>query len=397
MKFSSRVRSIKPSPTLAVTARVLALKAEGVDVVGFGAGEPDFDTPLFIKEAAVKALEAGFTKYTQVGGFPSLKRAILARIEKDQKLSYNENEVMVSAGGKQCLFNIWQALLDDGDEFLIPSPYWTSFPDMVLLAGGVPKPIETQEETGFKITPEQLEKAIGSRTRGIVLNSPSNPTGAVYTRAELEAIGEVIDTHGLTVVSDDVYSKIVYSGFEAATIVQVCPRLRNRTLIVHSMSKTYAMTGWRIGYVLGPGEAIAQLSKIQDQSTSNASSIAQKAAEAALTGPQDEVHDMVRQFEQRRDFIVERLNAMEGVSCLKPQGAFYVFPRVSGLLGRKKNGKPVTTPEELSLALLTEARVAVVSGEAFGSGAHIRLSYATSMAQIEEGLNRMERFFLALD
>jgi aspartate aminotransferase len=396
VKFSRRVQSIKPSPTLAVTARIQALRAEGIDVIGFGAGEPDFDTPVSIKEAAVKALEMGFTKYTPVGGLPSLKQAILARLQEDDHLTYGEDELMVSAGGKQCLFNICQALLDEGDEFLIPSPYWTSFPDMVLLAGAEPRPIVTEESTEFKITPEQLQKAIRRQTRGIVLNSPSNPTGAVYTRKELEAIGQIIDRHGLIVISDDVYSKIVYAGFRFFNIVQVYPELRMRTLIVHSMSKTYAMTGWRIGYVVGPKEAIAALSKIQDQSTSNANSIAQKAAEAALAGPQEEVQSMVQEFERRRDFIVERLNAMDGVSCFLPQGAFYAFPRVSELFGRSNNGKKITNSEELSSALLTDARVAVVPGEAFGSKEHIRLSYATSMAQIEEGLDRMENFFRSL-
>jgi aspartate aminotransferase len=397
MKFSKRVQSVKPSPTLAVTARIQALKAQGIDVIGFGAGEPDFDTPDFIKKAALKALETGFTKYTPVGGIPALKQAIVGRLEKDFHLTFSEDEVMVSAGGKQCLFNLFQALLDDGDEFLIPSPYWTSFPDMVLLAGGQPTALETNEDTGFKITADQLQRAIGSRTRGIILNSPSNPTGAVYTAEELKSIGELILNRDLIVVSDDVYSKIVYPGFRFANVLQVCPELRERTCIVHSFSKTYAMTGWRIGYVAGSPDVIAALSKIQDQSTSNPNSIAQKAAEAALMGPQEEVENMVREFEKRRNVVVDRLNAIDGVSCFPPGGAFYVFPRVSSLFGRKNKGKPITSSDELTMALLQDARVAVVPGEAFGSKEHIRLSYATSMDQIEKGLDRIEDFLQSLD
>jgi aspartate aminotransferase len=397
MKFARRVDSIKPSPTLAVTARVQALRSEGIDVIGFGAGEPDFDTPAFIKRAAQKALDAGFTKYTPVGGIPALKQAIVSRLEKDFHLTFSENEVMASAGGKQCLFNLFLALLDDGDEFLIPSPYWTSFPDMVLFAGGRPKALETAEETGFKVTADQLQRAIGSRTRGIILNSPSNPTGAVYTPEELEALAEIIQNRGLFVISDDVYSKIVYPGFRFANILQVRPELRERTFIVHSLSKTYAMTGWRIGYVAGSRDVIAALSKIQDQSTSNPNSIAQKAAEAALTGPQEEVESMVREFDKRRKVIVDRLNAMGGVTCFPPAGAFYVFPRVSALFGRRHKGNPIISAGELSMALLQEARVAVVPGEAFGSKEHIRLSYATSMDQIEKGLDRIEGFLGKLD
>lgn len=390
MKLAERVNKIQPSPTLAIDAKAKALKAQGVDVVGFGAGEPDFDTPVNIKEAAKKAIDAGFTKYTPVGGTDELKDAIIAKMKKDHGLEYSRDEVSVACGAKHSLYNISQALIQEGDEVIIPAPYWVSYPDQVVLAGGTPVFIETDETTAFKITPEQLEKAITGKTKSLLINSPCNPTGSSYTVAELEAIGRVCLKHDFMIITDDIYERLVYDGLKFANIVQVLPELKPRTIVVNGVSKTYAMTGWRIGYACGPRELMGAITKMQSQSTSNPTSIAQKAAVEALNGPQDAVAAMVVEFEKRRTYIVERLNAIPGVTCFKSTGAFYVFPNFSVVYGKSFNGKKISNSTEFAAYLLEEAKVAIVPGVAFGADRYARLSYAVSMENIKKGLDRIE-------
>jgi len=387
LKLSSRLGKVKPSATMAVTAMVAAMRAEGRRVIDLGAGEPDFDTPEHIKRAAAAAMNAGETKYTPVGGTHKLKEAIVAKLKRDNNLEYEPAEVFASAGGKHSLYNALFALLDDGDEVIIPAPYWVSYPDMVLLAGGVPKIVETRERDGFRMSPEAFAEAIGPRTKAVILNSPSNPTGGAYGKAELGALGEVAQKKGVFVISDDVYEALTYGGFRQEHILNACPQLREQTLVVNSVSKTYAMTGWRIGYVAGPKALIGAMSKIQGQSTSNPCSIAQAAAVAALEGPQDMVREMVREFESRRDFVVARLSRIAGVSCFKPLGAFYVFPNIACYVGKSANGRKIESAGALCEYLLKEAGVAVVGGEDFGAPTHIRISYATSMANLREGLD----------
>jgi aspartate aminotransferase len=390
MKLADRVNKIQPSPTLAIDAKAKALKAQGVDVVGFGAGEPDFDTPVNIKEAAKKAIDAGFTKYTPVGGTDELKDAIIAKMKKDHGLEYSRDEVSVACGAKHSLYNISQALIQEGDEVIIPTPYWVSYPDQVVLAGGTPVFIETDETTAFKITPEQLEKAITVNTRALLINSPCNPTGSSYTVDELEAIGRVCLKHDFLIISDDIYERLVYDGLKFVNIAQVLPELKPRTILVNGVSKTYAMTGWRIGYACGPRELMGAITKMQSQSTSNPTSIAQKAAVEALNGPQDAVAAMVVEFEKRRTYIVERLNAIPGVTCFKSTGAFYVFPNFSVVYGKSFNGKKICNSTEFAAYLLEEAKVAIVPGVAFGADRYARLSYAVSMENIKKGLDRIE-------
>lgn len=390
MKLADRVNKIQPSPTLAIDAKAKALKAQGVDVVGFGAGEPDFDTPANIKEAGKKAIEAGFTKYMPVGGADDLKDAIIAKMKRDHNLEYTRDEISVACGAKHSLYNISQALIQEGDEVIIPAPYWVSYPDQVVLAGGTPVFIETDESTAFKITPTELEKAITTKTKALILNSPCNPTGTSYTVDELKAIGQVCLKHDFLIISDDIYERLIYDGLTFANIVQVIPELKSRTVVVNGVSKTYAMTGWRIGYACGPKELMAAITKMQSQSTSNATSIAQKASVEALNGPQDAVAAMILEFEKRRTYIVERLNAMPGVSCFKSTGAFYVFPNFSGVYGKSFNGKPVTNSTEFAAYLLEEAKVALVPGVAFGADKFARLSYAISMENIKKGMDRIE-------
>jgi len=389
-KLAERTQGIKPSVTLVIAAKAGKLRAEGVDVANFSAGEPDFDTPERIKAAAVDALRKGMTKYTDVKGIEPLRQAITQKYQREYGLTYRKEDVLVSCGAKHSLYNILQAVLDPGDEVLIPAPYWVSYSDMALLAGGVSKTIPTSEATSFRIRPEQLEGALTPRTRVFILNSPCNPTGASYNRDELLAISRILEKHDCLILADDIYEKIVYDNFQFHNIVALNSRLRERTIIVNGVSKTYAMTGWRIGYALGPGDIIATAAKIQSQSTSNPTSIAQAAALEALCGPQDEVAIMVREFEKRRDLIVERLNSISGFRCLKPQGAFYVFPNVSGLLGKTANGKKLDSPCDVADYLLEEAKAAVVPGEDFGSKEHIRFSYATSLEDIEKGCRRIQ-------
>ncbi len=387
--LADRTKLIKPSVTLAIAAKAGKLRAEGVDVINFSAGEPDFDTPERIKAAAIDALRRGMTKYTDVKGIEPLRAAISEKYRREHDLDYRKEDVLVSCGAKHSLYNVLQAVVNPGDEVVIPAPYWVSYSDMALLAGGVPKLIPSNEATGFRIKAEHLRAALTPRTRVFFLNSPCNPTGATYRRDELQAIGAVLEKTDCLILADDIYEKIVYGGFEVHNLVTLCPALRDRTIIVNGVSKTYAMTGWRIGYALGPSDVIAAAAKIQSQSTSNPTSIAQAAALEAIQGPQDEVAYMVREFQKRRDVIVDRLNAINGITCLKPDGAFYVFPNIGQLLNKCGGGKKLTTPCDIADYLLDEAKVAGVPGEDFGSQEHIRFSYATSLEDIEKGCARI--------
>jgi aspartate aminotransferase len=387
--LAERTKLIKPSVTLAIAAKAGKLRSEGIDVINFSAGEPDFDTPEHIKAAAVKALREGMTKYTDVKGIEPLRAAIAKKYEAEHGLSYRKEDVLVSCGAKHSVYNIFQAIIDPGDEVIIPAPYWVSYSDMALLAGGVPKIIQTNEASGFRIKAEQLAAELTSKTKVFVLNSPCNPTGTSYDEDELRAIARVLEKHGCLTICDDIYEKIVYDNFRVQNLVALSPALRDRTIIINGVSKTYAMTGWRIGYALGPADIIAAAGKIQSQSTSNPTSIAQAAALEAIGGPQNDIAGMVREFQHRRDVIVERLNAIQGMSCLKPHGAFYVFPNVSAFLGRTVKGKKLASPCDLADYLLEEAQVAVVPGEDFGSQEHIRFSYATAVENIEKGCKRV--------
>jgi aspartate aminotransferase len=396
MKLTERINAIKPSPTLAITMKANALRAEGRDIIGFGAGEPDFDTPENVKQAAIRAIEAGFTKYTPVGGIDELKDAIIGKLERDNGLSYNRTQIVVSCGAKHTLYNLAQVLFEEGDEVIIPSPYWVSYPDIVILTGAKPVILETKASEGFKIQPAHLEAAIGERTRAVILNSPSNPSGVAYTAAELEKLADVMAGKGVLVISDDIYEKILYDGMPFANLPSVCPAMKDMTVVVNGLSKSHAMTGWRIGYAAGPADIIAAVTKLQSQNTSNPNSIAQKASVEALNGDQAVVISMVREFEKRRNVIVERLNAIPGIACMVPHGAFYVFPSIAGLRGRKQGDKVMTTSADLAAYLLEEANVAVIPGGEFGHDDHIRLSYATSMTNIEKGLERIHAAVMKL-
>jgi len=389
MKLSGRSKLIKPAVTLALAAKAQSLRAQGIDVVNFTAGEPDFDTPQRIKEAAIEALRKGMTKYTDVRGIEPLREAIAEKYQNEFGLKYQKEEVLVSCGAKHAIYNVFQALLNDGDEVVIPAPYWVSYSDMVLLAGGVPKIVQTKEENGFRITPKELQSSLTPQTRAFVLNSPSNPTGAAYSRDDLKALAVILEQHDCLILSDDIYEKIVYDGFHFHNTVTINPKLRERTIIFNGVSKTYAMTGWRIGYALGPTPVISAAAKIQSQSTSNPTSIAQAAALEAVRGPQDEVTQMVREFQKRRNAIVERMNRISGITCFEPQGAFYVFPNVRPLLGRTARGKKLSSANDLAQYFLEEARVLAVPGEDFGSSENIRFTYATSLEEIEKGCARI--------
>ena len=400
LKIASRLDPIKPSITLAVTAKAGRLKAEGVDVVSFGAGEPDFDTPDHIKEAARHSLEKGVGKYTEVAGIAALRKAIAAEMSRVHHAKIEPENVLVSCGAKHSLYNLFMALLDPGDEVLIPAPYWVSYPDMVMLAGGKPVIVETRAEDDFAVTAAQVEAACTSKTRAIVLNNPSNPTGATYTRAQIEALAKVVVAKDLLVVSDDIYRTLVYAGAEYVSIASLSQDLADRTILVDGVSKSYAMTGWRIGYTsttaaLAP--LIKAMSKIQGQSTSNPTHIAQVATLAALTGSQDCVEQMRRAFDERRIEIVKLLRAIPGVSCREPKGAFYAFPNVSAFVGKNTpDGKVLATDVELCDWLLDTAKVAVVPGSGFGAPGHVRLSYACAMDNIKKGVGRMHEALVTL-
>jgi len=396
--LSSAIQRIKPSATLAVTAKAAELKRQGRDIIGLGAGEPDFDTPDFIKEAAIEAIRRGETKYTQVDGTHALKEAVRGKFKRDNGLDYSIDQITVNVGGKHTIFNALVATLGPGDEVVIPAPYWVSYPDIVNFTGATPVFVEAGIDAGFKITPAQLDKAITPRTKWLILNSPSNPTGAAYTAAELKALGEVLMRHPhVWVLSDDMYEHIVYAGFEFATIAQVCPELYERTLTVSGASKAYSMTGWRIGFAGGPATLIRAMAKIQSQSTSNPCSIAQAAATAALTGPQDFLEERVAAFQSRRDLVVSMLNQTNGLRCHRPEGAFYVYPDCSGLIGKRTpNGDLLKDDEAVAGYLLESEGVAVVHGAAFGGSPAFRISYACAMEKLEEACRRIQRACAAL-
>jgi len=389
MKLAERVKRIQPSATLAITAKANALRAAGRDIIGFGAGEPDFDTPENIKEAAIQAIRDGFTKYTPVGGIDELKDAIIDKLQNENNLSYSRSQIVASCGAKHTLYNLAQAIFEQGDEVIIPSPYWVSYPDIVLLADGTPVILQTDEADGFKVKQENLRRAITGRTKAIIINSPSNPTGSAYTLSELEALADVIVDAGILVISDDIYDNILYDGLTFYNICNVREVLQEQTIVVNGVSKTYAMTGWRIGYAAGPEEIISAVTKIQSQNTSNPTSISQKASIEALRGDQRSVKSMIKEYKERRDYIVDSLNKINGLSCLRPQGAFYVFPNVSRVYGSTYGGKTITSSVELAAYLLDAANVAVVPGEAFGNDGYVRLSYATSMENIRRGMERI--------
>lgn len=391
MKLSRRIQGIKPSPTLAITMKANAMRAAGRDVIGFGAGEPDFDTPRHIKDAAIQAIDDGFTKYTPVGGIDELKDAIIEKMERDHGLTYSRSQVCVSCGAKHALYNLAQVLFEEGDEVIIPAPYWVSYVDIVTLTGATAVVVPAEEQEGFKITPDQLRASLTPRTRGIIMNSPSNPTGSVYTGAELKALAEVLVAYDLIVISDDVYEKILYDGGEFANMAMVHPEIKGKTVVVNGVSKSYAMTGWRIGYAAGPEGIISAVTKLQSQNTSNPTSIAQKAAIAALRGSQEEVGKMVAEFARRRETICRVLNSVPGFTCHKPQGAFYVFPRVDGVFGRYLGRRTIQDSSALADYLLDEVGVAVVPGADFGNDRYVRFSYATSLDLIEQGIERIRR------
>ncbi|MEK6672429.1 MAG: pyridoxal phosphate-dependent aminotransferase [Nitrospirota bacterium] len=387
--LSERGRKIKPSPTLAIDAKAKAMKASGTDVISLGVGEPDFDTPANIKEAAIKAIKDGFTKYTAVGGIDPLKDAVIEKFSKDNSLEYTREEILVSCGAKHSLYNIAQAIYGPGDKVIIPSPYWVSYPDQVVVNDAVPVIVKTYEKDGFMLSPGLLEANITNKTKAIILNSPSNPTGFTYTRKALEQIAEIALRHNLYIVSDEIYEKLLYDGTSHTSIASLGREIKEKTIVVNGLSKSHAMTGWRIGYAAGPKEIIKAMTNIQSQSTSNPNSIAQMAAIEALKGPQDFTDMMVREFNKRREFLVSELNTISGIACLKPTGAFYAFPNTSGIYGRSANGKTIASSSDLAVYLLEDAHVAVVPGNAFGDDGFVRLSYATSMENIRRAVIRI--------
>ncbi len=392
--LSDSLARVKPSATIAVTNMAAELKRAGRDVIGLGAGEPDFDTPENIKEAGIRAIREGRTKYTAVDGIPELKQAICDKFARENDLAYEPGEVTVGSGGKQVIYNALMATLNPGDEVIVPAPYWVSYPDMVLLAGGEPVTVEARLEDGYKLRPEALEAAITPRTKWIILNSPSNPSGAACTRAELKALTDVLVRHeNVWVLTDDMYEHLVYDDFVFHTVAEVEPALKDRTLTMNGVSKAYCMTGWRIGYAAGPQPLVKAMAKIQSQSTSNPCSISQWAAVEALSGPQDFIDENNRVFRERRDLVVSMLNQANGISCPTPEGAFYVFPSCAGTIGRTApSGKRIETDEDFVKELLDAEGVAVVHGSAFGLAPHFRISYATSTAALEEACTRIQRF-----
>ena len=389
MKLAQRVASIQPSATLALSAKAKALRAKGIEVIDFGLGEPDFDTPEDIKNAAIEALRTGFTKYTAPGGIDELKAAIAEKFERDNNLRYEKNQIVVSCGAKHSLYNLAQVLFERGDEVLIPAPYWVSYPDQIRLNDATPVFIETREENHFLLTRDLLSSCITPRTKALILNTPSNPTGSAYTQKQLEELTDVILEKRLIVISDEIYEPFVYDGFKHISIAAIHPELKIQTIVVNGVSKSHAMTGWRIGYAAGPKDVITAIETVQSQSTSNPTSIAQKAAVAALRGGSRFTQMMVAEFDQRRHDIVKRLNQMTGVNCLMPMGAFYAFPNVTALLQSRWKDRALKTATDLAEYLLEEARIAVVAGDAFGAPGHLRISYAASLPVIEQGMDRM--------
>ncbi len=386
---SNSLKRIKPSPTIAVTSKAREMRAAGKDVIGLGAGEPDFDTPDNIKEAAIEAIRNGDTKYTAVDGTPKLKKAIQAKFLRENHLNYSLDQISVGTGGKQVLYNCFMATINKGDEVIIPAPYWVSYPDIILLAGGKPKIVKCDEKNNFKLTPEKLDKAISKKTKWVILNSPSNPTGSAYTKKEIENLSKILIKYKkIFILSDDIYEHITYDNFKFFTIAQI-KSLKDRTLTMNGVSKSYSMTGWRIGYAAGPKEIIKAMAKIQSQSTSNPTSISQAAAVEALNGTQDFINVRAQSFKKRRDFVVNSLNNIKGISCLRPEGAFYVFPSCKKLLGKRTK---IKTDKEFVEKLLEQAEVAVVQGSAFGLNGYFRVSYATSMKNLEKAMSRIKNF-----
>lgn len=389
--LSERAKKIKPSPTLAIDAKAKALKAEGFDIVNFGVGEPDFDTPEHVKEAAIKAIKDGLTKYTPVGGIDALKDAIIEKFQRDNNLTYSREEILVSCGAKHSLYNVAQALYNPGDEIIIPVPYWVSYPDQVLLNDATPVFVETFEEDDFMLKPEVLKKKITKKTKALILNSPSNPTGATYDKKTLTEIAEIALKNNFYIISDEIYEKLLYDDVEHISIASLDKEIKDRTIVINGLSKSYAMTGWRIGYAAGPKEIIKAMTNIQSQSTSNPTSISQYAAIAALRGPQDFIDIMKEEFNKRRIHLVKELNNILGISCKKPTGAFYAFPNTSRLYGKKFGNREINSSLDLAIYLLEDAYVALVHGEAFGDDKFIRISYATSMENINKGIERIKK------
>jgi len=386
-KISKRAAALSPSLTLAIDSKAKAMKAEGIDVVGFGAGEPDFDTPQHIKDAAAKALAEGFTKYTAASGIPELRQAVADKFKRDNGLSYKPSQCIVSCGGKHSCYNVFMALIEEGDEAIIPAPYWLSYPEMVKLAGGTPVILPTSDKTEFKVTPGQLRAAITPRTRIFVLNSPSNPTGSIYTPAEIKVLGDICVEKGVLIMSDEIYEKLVYDGAQHVSVATFSQKHYDHTIIVHGLAKAYSMTGWRLGFLAAPEPIARAIDAIQSHSTSNPTSFAQKGGVAALTGPQDHLVGWVGEYAKRRSYAHQRLNAMPGITCVNAKGAFYLFPNISKL------GLNST---DFCARLLEEEKVAAVPGVAFGADDYLRISYATSLANIQKGLDRLERFVKAL-
>ena len=394
---SNNLKRIKPSPTIAVTQKARELKASGKDIIGLGAGEPDFDTPDNIKEAAIKAIKDGDTKYTAVDGTPALKDAIIKKFKRENNLDYQVDEITVGTGGKQVIYNAMMATLNEGDEVVVPAPYWVSYPDIVLLAGGIPIVLECNEKQGFKIDPKELEKSITKKTKWLILNSPSNPTGACYSERDIKEIGKILEKHPhIFILSDDIYEHITYGNFKFFTIAQI-NNLKERVLTMNGVSKAYSMTGWRIGYAAGPKDIIKAIAKIQSQSTTNPSSISQAAAVEALNGEQNFIKERAKSFQERRDFVVSALNTIDGIECLNPDGAFYVFPSCKGLIGKKDSkGKEIKKDTDFVQSLLEHNGIAVVQGSAFGLEGFFRISYATSMENLKKALEKISSFCKSL-
>jgi aspartate aminotransferase len=391
MKLAQFTRQLKPSETLAISTKAKTLRAQGRNIIDFGLGEPDFATPDNIIRAAEHAMAEGFTKYTPPAGLPALRRAIADKLKRENNLDYAPEEIIVSCGAKHALYNVTMVLLDTGDEVLIPGPYWVTYPTQVMLAGGIPVIMPTTAANDFKITGDMLRRYLTPRTRGIILNSPCNPTGAVYTPAELEDLAGVLLDTDLFIITDEIYEHIIYDGLKQISIATLDPALQARSIVVNGFSKAYAMTGWRLGYCAGPREVIEMCDRLQSQSTSNATALVQVAGIEALTGPQESVGVMAHAFEQRRNFVVARLNAIPGITSNTPRGAFYIFPNIAALFGRRAHGHPLNTAAEVADYLLDAAGVAVVPGDAFGDDRFMRISYASSMAELEEGLARIDQ------
>jgi len=397
MKLSKLAQKLKPSATVTITAKAKALKAQGIDVIGFGAGEPDFDTPNNIKKSAISAINSGFTKYTAPGGIDKIKEAIIERIKKDYDIEYEKPEIIVSCGAKHILYNLTQVLIDDGDEVIIPAPYWVTYPEQVKIAGGAPVIINTNEKSGFKISPGDLEEKINERTKAIILNYPSNPTGSTYTKNELESIVNIALDSDLIIITDEIYDKIIYGNTKHTPIPSLSKKAKENSILVNGVSKAYSMTGWRIGYAAGNRDVIKAMNNLQGQCTSNPVTISQYAAIEAFEGSQDEVEKMRKEFEIRKDYIVNELNKIDGINCFEPQGAFYVFPNVSNFYGKKYEDKTINNSLDFTEFLLEVAKVAVVPGIEFGADSYIRISFAVSDKEIKEGISRISTSLLKLN